>query len=272
MPKNITNVDKLSKEMIENINSYGDQVQTIEDDVLAIRQNIGIEVSKGKFKYFTYKIDYIKYIQKEFTKKNKVKYIDGKNVSQNELSKILYDNIDYVYEVKRIADIYSVDPVLLESVITLRDRDKNRIGKDLKKLYRFLQATVKNGVLVIEAPHKGKIHTLFLNDKLIKECSEIIKIMNKNKDLAYLLNDKPSSLYELMSAFDKASPSSIERYKGLGEMDGEKLFESTVSPDNRTLIRYTIEDLNKELECIRHYESNKNELLVGVKVTRFDVM
>lgn len=232
----------------------------------------GIEISKDKYKYFTYKIDYVKYIQNQFTKKNEVKYMNGKKISQNELSGILYTNIDYVYEVNRIANRYSIDAVLLESVLTLKDKPISELKRNLKKLFRFINVFNKNKVTVIEGAHNNKYQTLFLNDKLIYDCTNILTIMRKNKDLVYLLNDKPVSLYQLMDTFEKMSPSSIERYKGLGEMNGEKLFDSTVSPDNRTLIRYTIEDVNKELETIRHYESNKWELLVGVQVTRFDVM
>ena len=80
------------------------------------------------------------------------------------------------------------------------------------------------------------------------------------------------SLYSLMSTFDASKPPKIERYKGLGEMDGPRFFESTLDPENRTLLQYTIEDWKKEYEQIKYYESNKYELIAHAKLSRFDII
>ena len=57
-----------------------------------------------------------------------------------------------------------------------------------------------------------------------------------------------------MKTFEKYTPSSLTRYKGLGEMNGKDLFESTLDAENRTLIRYNIEDAKKEIETIQYLE------------------
>ncbi len=234
----------------------------------------GLQVGKDKYKYFKYKIDYIKYVQGIFSKKNRVDYIDGKPIPKEELSHILYDNMDYIYEVNRVAKTFAVDPLILESVLTLKDlaNKPKELEKQLKKLFRFTTVKVINGVAVIKISYNDKRHTIFLDDRLIMSCKEILRIMDKNKDLVYKLNGNIVSLYGLMNEFDSKAPKNIERYKGLGEMDGPRFFESTIDPNNRTLIQYTIEDWKKEYEQIKYYESNKYELISGAKLTRFDII
>jgi DNA gyrase/topoisomerase IV subunit B len=78
-----------------------------------------------------------------------------------------------------------------------------------------------------------------------------------------------------MNAYESNQPSSITRFKGLGEMDKEELALSTIYPGDmgqRVLIRYTMQDAVNEINQIRYYESNKNKLLENVNVSRIDLL
>ena len=75
-----------------------------------------------------------------------------------------------------------------------------------------------------------------------------------------------------MSLFNKSEPKSVQRYKGLGEMNGPKLFDSTLDPDNRTIVRYTMESALETIEKMKYCKDNMRELLNDIKVSRFDVM
>ena len=235
----------------------------------------GIANGKGSNKKMTYlneKMDYVKIIQKEFIKKYTITTVDKKSISQAELAKILYKNMDYTYEVLRISNRYAIDPTLLESVLLLRGESAIKMQRQLKKVYRFIDVEENNGTKIISGIANDQYQTIFLNERLLSDCLNIISIINNNKHMGFYMNGQPIGLYELMYAFDSMAPSNIERYKGLGEMDERKLFESTMDPNNRTLIQFTMDDAVKTLETLRYYENNLNELIQGVKVSRFDIM
>ncbi len=233
----------------------------------------GLE-TKNKTIYFTERIDYIKYVQKLFAKNNQVCYKDGKVITNAELTKILYINADYTYELLRIANRYAIDPELLETLLLLHlsGADYKKLKSSIEKKYRFIKVSKVNGVTYIQGSLNSKIQTIFYNQRVIDDCKRIIDILNKNKEVSFKINGKVSNLYELMSKFDESSPKNIRRFKGLGEMDGKSLEESTLDRNNRILMQYTLEDAKSAINEIRYYEDNKEKLLEGIEVSRFDVI
>ena len=235
----------------------------------------GVKVGK-KYVYLRDRMDYIKYIQKDFSKNNKVSTAkDNKPISPRELSKILYINLDYDVAVQRVADNHAIDPVLLETILILvyNKASMAKFGSAIKKQFKFIDTvTKKDNTIIVEGLVGSKYQTVFVNDTLIKESKEILDYIEKNEALAYKVNGQVKSIYELMVLFNQSAPSSIQRYKGLGEMDGKRLFDSTLDPQNRTLIQYTIDSVKEEIDTIRYYENDMSRLLQTTKLSRFEVM
>lgn len=230
-----------------------------------------------KRKYFIDNLDMINHIQKLFLSNNSV-IINNKQLANKDMSIFFLTNADYIYHLEKVADTFSINPNLLELVLyhyIINNKSINfkELKKSVSKAYRFMDVYNENGSISV----KGTIEDsnfIPICDKFFKECRDIIHIMEKNTSLYYTFNGKPNStIYDIMKVYDKTLPNNLQRYKGLGEMPAEQLGESTVLPENRTLIRYTIEDIKETINTIREYESDTKKILSLVNnVTRDDLV
>lgn len=65
--------------------------------------------------------------------------------------------------------------------------------------------------------------------------------LNYNKNIKYAYSDLEKEKY--LEEIPKETKVNIQRYKGLGEMDAEQLWETTMNPANRTLLKINIDDV-----------------------------
>ena len=87
-------------------------------------------------------------------------------------------------------------------------------------LYRFMPELIRQGHVYLAKPPLYKIE--------------------KNKMVRYAYDDK--ELDEILTEIGRDGNNKIQRYKGLGEMDAEQLWDTTMDPEKRILLRVTIEE------------------------------
>lgn len=241
----------------------------------------GIEAGKvkgeQKMKYFTERIDYARYMQKEFTNKNKVLNSDKAELTANQLIEILLRYEDYTWEIDKMSHGFKVDQCLLEKLLIAHIQGKSftQIRKMMTTEYRFINndnVAQIGDTIKIKGLVDDQVQTIFFNQEFLNRCKPIIDFLDRAismKQTMFYLNGVQIGLYTLVNTVQESTAGGMHRYKGLGEMKPAQLAESTLAPDsNRELIQYTTDNIKQDIQIIRNYNSDKKLILKKIDVIR----
>lgn len=145
-----------------------------------------------------------------------------------------------------IGDQFDISGLRYERIIIMTDADVD--GSHIAILlmtffFRFMRQIVEDGHIYLAKPplflaRLGKSRTYLYNeeelDRHLKDLAE------KRKEKGVEINPEDPLVKQA-----GLSESSIQRYKGLGEMDADQLWDTTMNPENRSLIQVKVEDAEK---------------------------
>ena len=153
------------------------------------------------------------------------------NVEKSRLDKILVNN-----EIKAmitafgtgIGEDFDISKLRYDKIVIMTDADVDGAHIAtlmLTFLYRFMPELIRQGHVYLAQPPLYKVE--------------------KNKMIRYAYDD--NELNEILTEIGRDGNNKIQRYKGLGEMDAEQLWDTTMDPEKRILLRVNIGD-NSEAE------------------------
>ncbi len=129
-----------------------------------------------------------------------------------------------------IHDDFDISKLRYHKIIIMTDADVDGAHIStllLTFLYRFMPDLIKEGYVYLAQPPLYKLE--------------------KNKKVWYAYSDE--ELNQILTEVGRDSNNKIQRYKGLGEMDAEQLWETTMDPEHRILLRVTMdEETSSELD------------------------
>lgn len=145
---------------------------------------------------------------------------------------------------------FDIEKLRYNKIILMTDADVDGAHIDtllLTFFYRFMPELINQGHVYIATPplYRAELKKVPKADKASKKAEGTKTKVDKSRTVQYLYDDKALERYKELHA---SGTFTLQRYKGLGEMDPEQLWETTLNPETRILKQVEIEDARMATE------------------------
>ena len=145
-----------------------------------------------------------------------------------------------------IGEDFNIEKLRYGKIIIMADADVD--GSHIRTLlltffFRYMRPLITNGNIYIAQPPLFKVS----------------KKKGKREIAKYAFSDEERDMYISELSAEGDGKLNVQRYKGLGEMDPEQLWETTMNPETRTMLRVELEDAAKADEIFTILMGDKVE-------------
>lgn len=225
--------------------------------------------------------EFFDFVGKEFLKNTTIGY-GKKPMSKSDMKELVLRNFNnrYADKLENLAQRYSCDVKLMERLAwyyhgTPTDQKQSDWNKVLKP-YRDIRVIKEGEHLTIRGTMSGSAKGSYitihvpLDDYFHKRVMKFKAIQNDNHAIyGYIMNDTPDqSIYDIMHRFDSYVPDDVVRFKGLGELDPDDMWDLCLNPDTREEYVFKFEDFKDDMDKISIIMSSKVEYMKA----RADIM
>jgi DNA gyrase subunit B len=221
----------------------------------------------GETKYLLDDEEYDEYITKRIAKMFKISYEkDGqeKTLKAQSVRGLLKKSRAYVDAVSNLCSVNGWSTDVAESLILCSSYESFSEMKDvMKEMYEeTFSVKATKTYLEIKGFYKDNYYDFKITQEDLSELKAISSLMDNVREYEILnVNGEEMYLAEAVVMMnEKATPKSRARMKGLGEMDAEELYETTMDPEVCNEIQVTIEDAEKALKVTEILMGKKSEL------------
>ena len=220
----------------------------------------------------------------------------GQKLDKSRLSEFIYDTKDYIQDLSELSDHFRVNRHLIEllgyhavmmsgwgipdyeKADQLFESHQATFLVELQKV--FPEVGYSNGY--VRGIIDGRMQSIELNPRFFRRLAHIYPIyMNYGLFVSVKSGDdnvRDMTISDFLTMTSKYRPKIITRFKGLGENDPEDLWDTTLNPNNRSLIQLRTDDYDRDMDMfhIMHsplpkYAALRKNMMANYQIDRDDL-